>query len=220
MTKILFVFFTLFMSSLSISQEIKISYEELGKTDAFVFGEKPGKEFEVLYFFSYSCPACYSSNDLINGWKKSNIDNSSNIEFRPIPVVFQDHWLFTSKAFFIANGLKIDIKDKIYDYFHKQKKFIVDDETLIQFFKSEFSIDKSKITPFLKSSALLKSASQAMLIADDFKIMGTPSFVIIDKDKNVYKVDKSLISSHLELISTLTFLVKPELRELLKGEKK
>jgi len=66
---------------------------------------------------------------------------------------------------------------------------------------------------------LMKATTQSMKIADNFEVMGTPSFVIIDKEKNVYKVNKSVVNSKLELISTLTYLVKPELRELLTGEK-
>lgn len=217
MIKIILIISLIFASVNSFSQDVNIRFEEFGKTDKFVFGDNDKKDFEVLYFFSYSCPACYELNEVTMGWKKFNVDNSDNIEFRKIPVIFKDYWLFTSKAFFIANGLNLEIDNKIYNYFHKEKKFIVDDESLIKFFKDEFNIDKSKIMPFLKSPSLLKATAQAMVVADEFQIMGTPSFVVIDKEKNVYKVNKSLVKSKLELISTLTYLVKPKLRNILKG---
>jgi thiol-disulfide isomerase/thioredoxin len=219
MIKIIFAIGLIFTSTISFSQNVNINFEEFGKVDSFVFGDNDQKDFEVLYFFSYSCQACYELNETTMGWKKSNIDNSDNIEFRKIPVIFKDYWVFTSKAFFIANGLNLDIDDNIYNYFHKEKKFIIDDESLIKFFKEQFNVEKSKIIPFLKSPSLLKATSQAMLVADKFEIMGTPSFVIIDKEKNVYKVNKGLVNNNLELISTLTYLVKPKLRNILKGVK-
>lgn len=217
--KLFITLILIFLASLSFSQEIKITYEEFGKTERFVFSDNDSKDFEVLYFFSYSCPACYDFKDVVSQWKEFNIDNSKNIDFRKVPVIFQDHWLFTSKAFFIANGLKLDIDDAIYTYFHEKNKFIVDDETLIEFFQNEFNIERSNLMSFLKSPSLIKATTQSMKIADNFEIMGTPSFVIIDKEKNVYKVNKSVVNSKLELISTLTYLVKPELRKILTGEK-
>jgi thiol-disulfide isomerase/thioredoxin len=217
MKKIIFAIGLILSSTISFAQDVNITYENFGKIESFVFGDDDKKDFEVLYFFSYSCSACYELNETTMGWKKSNVDNSDNIEFRKIPVIFKDYWVFTSKAFFIANGLNLKIDDNIYNYFHKDKKFIIDDESLIKFFKDQFNVDKSKIMPFLKSPSLLKATSQAMLVADKFEIMGTPSFVVIDKEKNVYKVNKGLVSNNLELISTLTYLVKPKLRKILKG---
>lgn len=207
------------ISSISYSNELPpsvIAYENFGQIDNFIFGEDDNKKFEVLYFFSYSCSACYSFKEVVKGWSDSNIDSS--IKFKKIPVIFKDYWAATSKLFFIANGLKINIDDTVYDYFHKEKKFIIDDESIIKYFSDVHKIESIKVEPYINSHSVQNAMDQAMLLADKFEILGTPSFVVIDENKKVYKVSHKHSKSDLGVVATLTYLVKPELRKLLTGE--
>lgn len=215
---IFYLFFVLIISSPVFSDNAQnhypdsiIGYETYGTTDNFLFFDN--KDYEVLYFFSYSCSSCYEFSNVFSNWVKT-ID-SNKIGVKPIPVVFREHWVFTSKIYFISNSLGLkDIDNKIFSYIHNNKKYIISDNDILLFFKTIYDIDKDKIEPYLNNPILINAIEQGTLIADKFDIPATPYFVVIDKNKNVFRLSHRISKSDLGLISSLNYLINPNFKAL------
>jgi thiol-disulfide isomerase/thioredoxin len=193
----------------------KIAYEELGTlSDGFLFSNSENTDFEVLYFFSYSCPSCFRFSPILEEWKDNNIKD--NISFRSVPVTFQEYWRATAKAFFIGNLLNIET-DSIYDYHHVDRNFIIADQDVVRYFVEQHGFSEDELTPYIKSSEVENAIDQAMNIADQFEIPATPFFVVIDNESNVYRVSHRTSNTDLGVVLSLTYLTKPELRPIFEG---
>lgn len=212
--KIFYFFILIFCSLNSFSNNIAdsvIGYETYGNVDEFLFFKD--KDYEILYFYSYSCPACYQFSTVFNKWVKT-VDNKK-IGIKKVPVVFKEHWLYTSKINFISNALKIEnIEEEIYKYIHLEKKHIFSNDDILLFFLETYGIEKNKIEPYLENPILLNAVNQGTLIADKFDIPATPYFVVIDKEGNVYRLSHRISKSNLGLISSLKYLTEPNFKEI------
>lgn len=195
------------------SNSMKIAYKNFGKLDSFLFKKNQNKQYEILYFFSYSCSACYKFHSVENGFK-TLISKRDDIEFREIPVKFYDHWLYTSKIFFIANALNLNnINTNIYKRIHEDKKFIISDEDILKYFYEEHELDEIQVSNYLNNPILLNATDQAMALADKFNIPSTPFFLVIDKNFNVYEVSHKYSNTDLGVIATLNYLINPEFKK-------
>ena len=88
---------------------------------------------EVIEFFWYGCPHCYSLEPSMVAWLKTK---PANVEFIRQPAVFSDLWGKHAKAFFTAEAL--GVSEKIHaDFFdaiqNKNQKLASEDE-LAKFF--------------------------------------------------------------------------------------
>src|SRR5215510_11291874 len=61
-----------------------------------------GKKIEVIEFFSYGCPHCADFEPVVDGWLKTL---PPDVEFRRIPVMFQEKWIALAKVYFTLQAL-------------------------------------------------------------------------------------------------------------------
>ena len=103
----LLIVFSPFASSAS---ENNPGYEKLASAQPT---QNPDK-VEVIEFFWYGCPHCYSFEPLIDKWSKTKPDN---VQFIRQPAIFSKLWGKHAKAYFTAEAL--DAVDKIHtDFFN------------------------------------------------------------------------------------------------------
>lgn len=198
----------------AFAQSINIDYEQK-KDSPFVFDEKDTTNYEVLYFFSYSCPHCYEFKDYKNEWLKQKQDD---VAFHAIPVSFQDNWEITAKGYIIAEQLKLNNFERtIYDRINRKGYKINKMDDLRDLMSEEYSIDSSVFNSLYNSLDTEIKLQKFTKITDDLEVMGTPSIVVITKNNKVYLTSPSIAKGTGNTIFTTEFLM---MRDRKQTEKK
>ena len=78
-------------------------------------------KIEVLEFFWYGCPHCYSFEPFIQSWKKTK---PANVEFVRVPAVFRPDWEVQARTYYALSSMGVieDLHIKIFDAMNKEKK--------------------------------------------------------------------------------------------------
>src|SRR5512143_2816634 len=66
-----------------------------------------GKKIEVLEFFSYGCPHCGDFEPMLQAWLKTA---PADVQFRRVPVMFQDRWVPLGKEYYTLEALGEDAR--------------------------------------------------------------------------------------------------------------
>src|SRR5437868_11136368 len=66
-----------------------------------------GKKIEVIEFFSYGCPHCNDLEPYLQQWVKTV---PADVQFRRVPVMFQDRWKALAKDFYTLDAMGEDIR--------------------------------------------------------------------------------------------------------------
>ena len=66
-----------------------------------------GKKIEVIEFFSYGCPHCNDLEPYLQAWMKTL---PPDVQFRRVPVMFQDRWKALAKDYFTLEAMGEDVK--------------------------------------------------------------------------------------------------------------
>lgn len=165
--------------------------------------QNPDK-IEVIEFFWYGCPHCYSLEPAMQAWLKTK---PANVEFIRQPAVFSDVWGKHAKAYYVAEAL--DVVEKVHaDFFdaiqNKKQKLVTEDE-LAKFFAAHGVKDEDFRAAY--SSFLVDSKMrQAEAIAGRYGITGVPALIVNGK----YKITASTAKSQENMINVTNQLIQQE----------
>jgi len=129
-----------------------------------------GKKVEVLEFFSYACPHCFSFESALEVWIKQL---PSDVLFRQVPVGFMAPAL--QKAFFALEemGQRDALHRKIFSAFHVQRTRLNTEAEVLAFVTGN-GIDGAKFTEALKSFAVNTKISRTQQLMSGYKIDSVP----------------------------------------------
>lgn len=165
--------------------------------------QNPDK-IEVIEFFWYGCPHCYSLEPAMQAWLKTK---PANVEFIRQPAVFSDVWGKHAKAYYVAEAL--DVVEKVHaDFFdaiqNKKQKLVTEDE-LAKFFAAHGVKDEDFRAAY--SSFLVDSKMrQAEAVAGRYGITGVPALIVNGK----YKITASTAKSQENMINVTNQLIQQE----------
>lgn len=175
-----------------------------GNDYSFIGNVNEDTEYQVLYFFSYGCPACYHFEPFIKSFE-NNLPEKT--EFMKVPVTNLDSWTEYTKAFYLANSLNVDVRDIIFDYVHDKNNKILLKTQLQDFFYNFFNVDNSKFISSYNSYLLTYKINKSEELADLFHIDGTPQIVIIKNDGTAYKTSIQITDNDpFSTILTLNYI--------------
>ena len=161
-------------------------------------------KIEVIEFFWYGCPHCYSLEPDLANWVKKL---PKNVEFIRIPAVFNETWGKHAKAYFTAEAL--GVVDKIHaDFFdavQSKKEPLQTEDELAVFFKAH-GVDEAQFREAYKSFAVDSKMRQAPAIAARYGITGVPAVIINGK----YLTNGPLAGSHEKMLEVMDKLIKQE----------
>ncbi|MCX7102163.1 MAG: thiol:disulfide interchange protein DsbA/DsbL [Methylobacter sp.] len=159
---------------------------------------------EIIEFFWYGCPHCYSFEPLLEKWVK---ELPKNVEFIRQPAVFSDLWGKHAKAYFTAEAL--GVVDKIHnDFFdaiqNKKQKLETEDE-LAKFFVAH-GVNETEFRSTFNSFLVDSKMRQATATGGRYGITGVPAIIINGK----YKTNGPLAGSHEKMLEVIDQLIKQE----------
>jgi thiol:disulfide interchange protein DsbA len=200
--KKLFIFVLLMMNAVLLqAADFKegVNYKTLPQQST-----SSGDKIEVLEFFWYGCPHCYSFEPYLNKWKKTM---PANVEFVRVPAIFRPDWEQQARAYYALSNMGVieDVHGKIFEAIHKDKKHL-NNLGLIADFVSSLGVDRKKFLEEANSFAVDGMVRKAKKKQVAYKLQGVPSIAINGK----YLSSGSMSGSYDNLIKIMDYLIEKE----------
>ena len=161
-------------------------------------------KIEVIEFFWYGCPHCYSFEPLLDKWSKNL---PKNVEFIRQPAAFNELWSKHAKAYYTAEALGIvdKVHADLFDAIQNKKESLDTEEALSKFFIAH-GVNETQFKEAYNSFVVDSKMRQAPLMAARYGITGVPAIIINGK----YKTNGTLAGSHEKMIEVMNQLIKQE----------
>jgi len=160
------------------------------------------KQPEVLEFFSYYCPHCYSFEPIMAKLQQALPDN---VAFHKSHVDFlgRDMGVEMSRAYAIANllGVEEKISAAIFSAIHEKKQLPADRDAVRQLFIDN-GVPAEEFDSAAASFAVNGKLAQMQRNTADFNVRGVPTVIVNGK----YKVISGSVNSIEEYIELVTYL--------------
>ncbi len=159
---------------------------------------------EVLEFFWYGCPHCYSFEPYLNEWKKTK---PANVEFIRVPAIFRPDWEVQARAYYALSNMGVidDIHEKIFAAIHKDKKRLDKKELIVSFIEKN-GVDKKKFLEEYSSFAVDGMVRKAKKKVKGYQLKGVPSVAVNGK----YLTSGSMAGSYDNMIKIMSHLIAKE----------
>ena len=161
-------------------------------------------KIEVIEFFWYGCPHCYSFEPLLDNWSKNL---PKNVEFIRQPAAFNELWSKHAKAYYTAEALGIvdKVHADLFDAIQNKSESLDTEEALAKFFLAH-GVNETQFKEAYNSFVVDSKMRQAPLMAARYGITGVPAVIINGK----YKTNGTLAGSHEKMIEVMDQLIKQE----------
>jgi len=196
----------LLLPALAMSQAQAQNYEE-GK--AYSKLAKPvatqsGDNIEILEFFWYGCPHCFSFEPTLRKWKKTL---PANVKFVRMPSPLNPRWMIHTKTYYALETMGEGDKhhDAIFEAMHV-KKMKLHSKAAIADFLATKGVDKKTFLSTFDSFAVEMRAKQAMQLGQQYKVSGVPMLAINGK----YTISGSQAGSFTGMTNVADHLIKLE----------
>jgi thiol:disulfide interchange protein DsbA len=161
-------------------------------------------KIEVLEFFWYGCPHCFTFEPHIQSWKKTK---PANVEFKRVPAIFRPDWEVQARAYYALTNMG-DIESvhvKIFEAIHKNKKRLNNLQVIADFVEKN-GVNRKKFVEEYNSFAVDGMVRKAKKKQAAYKIEGVPAVVVNGK----YLSSGSMSGSYDNLIKIINHLIDLE----------
>lgn len=197
---IMFLFLT--VSSVMVQAADYVEGVDYKKLDTPSTGS--GDRVEVLEFFWYGCPHCYSFEPSINAWKKKK---PASADFARAPAIFRPDWEIQARVYYalLNMGVVEENHGKIFEEIHKNKKRLNTKGLLIDFLEKA-GVDKKRLLEEYDSFAVDGMVRKAKKKQKAYRIQGVPSLIVDGQ----YLVSGSMAGSYENMIKIMDYLIAKE----------
>jgi thiol:disulfide interchange protein DsbA len=163
-----------------------------------------GDKIEVLEFFWYGCPHCYTFEPYINAWKKTK---PANVEFKRVPAIFRPDWEVQARTYYALSNMGVieELHEKIFAAIHTDKKRLDKKEALTDFLVQN-GVDRKKFEEEYNSFAVDTMVRKAKKKQTGYQIQGVPSIAVNGK----YLTSGSMSGSYQNMVKILDYLIAQE----------
>ena len=164
---------------------------------------QPGK-IEVLEFFWYGCPHCYSMEPHVEKWLQSK---AADVEFIRVPGVLNKLWMAHARAYYTAQKLGVleQIHRPLFDAMHRENRKVYTEDDLRDFFE-EKGVKEEDFTRTYNSHDVEIRVKQAYVMAQNYRLTGVPAFIVNGK----YATSGQLAGTYENIITTINTLIEME----------
>ena len=159
-------------------------------------------KIEVIEFFWYGCPHCYSFEPVLELWVKKL---PKDAQFRRIPAIFNDEWEQGARAYYAldAIGEIPRLHKPLFDAVHQGTRLRVANEAALTEWLGKNGVDTKKFAAAYRSFSVESNLKRAKQLTQAYKIEGVPSMAI----NGQYVVITDNIKSLEQLLSVADYLV-------------
>ena len=138
-----------------------------------------GKKIEVLEFFSYGCPHCGDLEPVLQGWLKAA---PADVQFRRVPVIFQDRWGPLAKIYYTLDALgeEARLSPQVFTAIHSGNVPMWQDKTFFDWAAKQ-GVDRKKVEEMYNSFAISGKVNRAKQLAQTYQIQSVPTIIVDGK---------------------------------------
>ncbi len=159
--------------------------------------DTPKGKIEVVEFFWYGCPHCYSLEPTLEKWVK---DLPKDVEFRRVPAAFNDQWAIAARVYYAleAQGLLEKLHKPLFDAIHKDGLRITNQQALAQWLEKN-GVDAKKFTETERSFAVESKLKRARAVLEQTRIDGVPALMI--NGKYIIPASQNMLNSASRVVA-------------------
>jgi protein dithiol oxidoreductase (disulfide-forming) len=138
-----------------------------------------GKKIEVIEFFSYGCPHCGELEPVLQAWVKAL---PADVQFRRVPVVFQEKWIPYAKIYYTLDALGEDarLSPEIFAALHGKGVNLGQEKTFFDWAASK-GLDRKKVEDMYNSFGIAGKMNRAKQQAQAYNVQSVPLMIIDGK---------------------------------------
>ena len=138
-----------------------------------------GGKVEVIEFFWYGCPHCYTLEPEVAAWTKRA---PKDIVFKRVPAVPNESWGEGAKIYYTleAMGLLDQYHQKVFDTIHKDNVNLQNKRLREEWLKKN-GIDVAKYEEVEKSFSVASKLARARQMTQSYKVDGVPRLIVNGK---------------------------------------
>lgn len=138
-----------------------------------------GGKIEVIEFFWYGCPHCYSLEPEVDAWAKKA---PKDVVFKRVPAVANEQWAQAAAVYYTleAMGLIDQFHSKVFDAFHKEQKNLANKRIREEWLKAN-GVDVAKYNEVEKSFSVATKLNRARQMTINYKVDGVPRVFVNGK---------------------------------------
>ena len=138
-----------------------------------------GGKVEVIEFFWYGCPHCYSLEPEVNAWVKRA---PKDVVFKRIPAVPNQNWAESAQIYYTleAMGVLEQYHQKVFDAFHKDNKNLAN-KRIREEWLGQNGIDVKRYNEVEKSFSVASKMQRARQLTQNYKVDGVPRIYVNGK---------------------------------------
>jgi thiol:disulfide interchange protein DsbA len=138
-----------------------------------------GKNIEVIEFFSYGCPHCGDLEPSIQSWIKTK---PADVQFRRVPVMFQQRWENLARVFYTLEAMGEDYKlsPEVFSAVNAKGIQLWNEKDFFDWAATK-GLDRKKVEEIFKSFAVAGKVNRAKQQAQVYNIQSTPTIVVDGK---------------------------------------
>ena len=161
-----------------------------------------GNKIEVLEFFQYSCPHCYSFTPELEAWRKSR---AADIDYKRLPINWDNTTINHTKIYYTLEqmGLVDRLHEKVFAAFHRERRRLLDANEIAGFMAAS-GVDRAQWLNNFNSFAINTKVSRAGQVWRAYKIDGTPAMAVGGK----FTTAPSMVGSREGSLIVLDYLVQ------------
>jgi protein dithiol oxidoreductase (disulfide-forming) len=175
--------------------------------------DAPGK-IEVIEFFWYRCPHCYSLEPDLESWVKRL---PRDVQFRRIPGILNDDWAVDARIFYALEviGELERVHRPLFDAIHQQGGVRLRGDAFAKWvadWLAKQKVDMAKYDAALHSFTVQSRVSRAAQLGRSYRLDGVPTLTVQGR----YLVLAS--SSRKSMLDTADYLIGESRKQLAKAK--
>jgi thiol:disulfide interchange protein DsbA len=162
--------------------------------------ESAGK-VEVLEFFQYSCPHCFSYDPYLTGWRKKL---PPDVEYKRIPIAWDNSTMPHVRIYYTLEtlGKLPEMHEKVFTAIQKNKQPLLNPDQIADFMAAN-GIDRKQWTDTYNSFSVAARVNRAGQIWRAYNVDGTPMMGIDGK----FTTAPSMVGSREASLIVLDYLI-------------
>ena len=162
--------------------------------------DSPAGKIEVLEFFRYSCPHCFSFEPALDAWSKRL---PKDVVLKRVPVAFGDETGLLQRLYFAleAMGLLDKLSGKVFNAIHVERLPLTTGDAIADWVAKQ-GVDRAKFMDQYKSFSATTKASRAAQMQNAYRIAAVPSMSVAGR----FITDADLAGSNEGMLRVVDFL--------------
>lgn len=161
-------------------------------------------QIEILEFFWYKCPHCFTLEPEVNEWRKKQ---GKDVVFKRMPGILNESWAVLGRAFYAMDALGVldKLHDNLFEAIHVKGMDMKTADAFLDWAATQ-GVDRRKLADAYNSFSVNGQAMRAQQLGRDFRLNGVPAFVVNGK----YVTSAYMTGGHPQLFQALDQLVAME----------